>query len=77
MQLTRKIKIIDKFADSTWNDHSLVRHKSKLELSTNNKALQSITNELEQLEPHHIALKPNLTQHITKALADLEKMIQS
>ena len=67
------MKIIEKFSDSDWNDESLVRHKSKLEISTSNKSLQCITNKLEHLEPQHTTSKPNLSQDLTKALEDLEK----
>ena len=71
-ELTRKMKIIDKYSDTPWEDASLIKEKSNREIFTDNRALQHITTQIENLEPQHTRLPPNLPSKHQAALKHLE-----
>ena len=47
----RQLKLIEKFHDSTYNDESLVKEPSNLDLKATNEELIKIITEIERCEP--------------------------
>ena len=70
-ELTRKIKIREKFFDSTYTDKSLVRMKSNKSFASKNVDVNNLCRSIEALEPENVDIKDNLTIDERNALADL------
>lgn len=70
-EFTRKLKIMEKFHGSTYNEESLVKEKSNINPKTENKDLAKIIETIEQTDPISINLPDNLTPQERKALKDL------
>ena len=69
---TRKLKLIEKFHDASYVDHSLVKNPSKLNIRTDNDELRSIIWKIRKSEPTHIDAPDNLSQREREALRDLK-----
>ena len=69
--MTKKLKIIDKYKDTEWNDDSLVRNKSTKEVKTDNIWVQYIVDTLENLEPEPVDTPSNITEKERRALIQL------
>ena len=72
---TRKLKIIDKFANTNIEDESLCRHKSTKPIQCNNEELLKITKMIEDTQPSNIRIPDNLPKDERKALQELKNNI--
>ena len=69
--MTKKLKIIEKFKDIDFNDESLLRNPSLLDVKTDNEWVQHIVNVLENLEPEPISTPTNVTEEERRAVREL------
>ena len=70
--LTRKLKIIDRFQGAEWNDESIVKNPSAYEFASKNPWINNISKKLETLEPEHIEIPDNITPAERRALRELK-----
>ena len=68
---TRKLKILNKFADTPFTDESLCRNKSTYPISCSDEELSKIIRTIEEIEPSRTNLPDNLTHQERKALHEL------
>ena len=72
-EFTRKLKLRERFLGIEYNDESLVKSKSKINVNTAIPELSNISNILEQIEPNISNVNDNLTKQVRKALKELEE----
>ena len=58
----RKLKLMEKFHDSTYRDESLVREPSNLDVKATNSELIKVITEIEKYEPECLVTTDNLPQ---------------
>ena len=71
-EFTRKLKIREKYFDSTFTNDALVKEKSHHAVKCTNNELKRIVEQIENVAPSKIRLKKNLTQGETRALESLK-----
>ena len=71
---TRKLKLKEKFHGATYKDESLVKNKSKLNPSTENKELSKIIEIIDKSDPIAINKADNLTPEERNALKTLKNL---
>ena len=69
--LTRKLKLKEKFFDDNFNDESIVKSKSNFNPQTYNSDLQKIIDSIEIMEPIQKNLLKNISKSEEKALRNL------
>ena len=69
---TRKLKLIEKFYDSDYNDSSLVKHPSNLNVRCYNEELNKIISRLESSDPTATVTTDNLSQAERQALSEMK-----
>ena len=69
---TRKLKLIERFHDSSYTDNSIVKDPSDLNIRTTNEELQSIITKIEKNGPSHTETADNLTGREREALQQLK-----
>ena len=71
--LQKKVKLIEKFKDSDYQDHSIVKHSSISEVKTGNEWVQHMVNVLDGIEPEPINTPCNVTAAELKAIKELQQ----
>ena len=69
---TRKLKLMEKFHDSDYQDPSLVKHPSKLNIRCDNDELATIISRIDSCAPTVTNIEDNLTQTERQALKQLK-----
>ena len=72
-EFTRKLKLRERFWGIEYNDESLVKRKSNVNVNTTIPELSNISNILEQIEPTISDVNDNLTKQERKALKELQE----
>ena len=72
-EFTRKLKLRERFWGIEYNDESLLKRKSNVNVNTTIPELSNISNILEQIEPTISDVNDNLTKHERKALKELQE----
>ena len=72
-EFTRKLKLREIFWGMEYNDESLVKSKSNLNVNTAIQELSNIANILEQIEATISSINDNLTKQERKALKELQE----
>ena len=72
-EFTRKLKLREIFWGIEYNDESLVKRKSNVNVNTAIPELSNISNILEQIEPTISDVNDNLTKQERKALKELQE----
>ena len=70
---TRKLKLRERFQGIEYNDESLVKSKSNVNVNTAIPELSNISSILEQIEPAINDVNDNLTKQERKALKELQE----
>ena len=72
-EFTRKLKLRERFWGIEYNDESLVKSKSNINVNTAIQELSNISNILEQIKPTISNVNDNLTKQERKALKELQE----
>ena len=65
--------MVDKFKESSYVDQSIVKHKSIMEIKTDNQWVKYMTNVLNGLEPEPIEIPSNVTKAERNAVKELKE----
>ena len=69
----KKLKLRERFWKVEYNDESLVKRKSNINVNTAIQELSNTSNKLEQVEPTISNVNDNLTKQECKALKELQE----
>ena len=72
-ELTRKLKLRERFWGIEYDDEILVKSKSNINVNTSIPEFSNISNILEQVEPTIKNVNDNLTKQERRALKELEE----